>query len=248
MRHLGGVIQVGVVMALGLLIVAGCEPAGRYNLKPPALSTKKERPFSGKPKETPQPEKPKPPEPPPANYVWELPDPSKMEPEVPLEFVHAGAKEWANLQQFWNWIEKPNPAQPLALIAGSSSLNVLPLAGLMQDKMIPRSAKIKVKVQIKVPLGLDDPTKNIPPANPPTVGKWELGKQLFFDKTWLPPDPTGKETSCARCHDPRTGFTSLRTVYRNAQGKLYDVNNATVINSAYNTYNFWDGRARPWKK
>jgi cytochrome c peroxidase len=86
-----------------------------------------------------------------------------------------------------------------------------------------------------VPLGLDDPTAYIPPSNPLTLQKWELGKRLFFDEDRvLPANAQGKKMSCASCHNPATGFTDKR---------IPDRNPATLINSVYNAHQFWDGRA-----
>lgn len=94
--------------------------------------------------------------------------------------------------------------------------------------------KDAVPIRIKVPMGLDDPTGYIPPANRPTLGKWELGRQLFFDATWLDDKPG---TSCAGCHDPKLGFSD---------GKRQSVggrNTTTLVNVVYARSLFADGRA-----
>ena len=62
-------------------------------------------------------------------------------------------------------------------------------------------------VKIKVPRGLPDPTPLIPSANPPTLGKWILGKRLFFDDQLLKMSST-LTRSCADCHDPAHAFAT----------------------------------------
>lgn len=89
------------------------------------------------------------------------------------------------------------------------------------------------RVEIKVPLGLENPDASIPAANPPTLGKWRLGKELFYARRLL-----GGDLSCARCHTRGTGFTSpLPHTFLNGK------NAPTLINVVYNTHQFWDGRA-----
>jgi cytochrome c peroxidase len=84
-----------------------------------------------------------------------------------------------------------------------------------------------------VPLGLDDPLAYIPPANPPTLGKWQLGRRLFFDTALL--SPKGGQ-SCATCHIPSRAFTDGK---REAEESY---NTPTLLNVVYNTRQFWDGR------
>src|SRR5205085_1634335 len=89
-------------------------------------------------------------------------------------------------------------------------------------------------VRIKVPLGLPDPTPHVPAANPPTKGKWELGRKLFFAAGWLSDRPN---LSCATCHRPDRAFTDGDP---RVEGS-YNV--PTLVNVAYNRHQFWDGRA-----
>src|SRR5262249_28504626 len=65
-------------------------------------------------------------------------------------------------------------------------------------------------------------------------GKWELGKKLFFDATWLAPS---RRRSCADCHHPRTGFSGELPA---PPGEMHA---PTLINCLYNARQFWDGRA-----
>ncbi len=89
----------------------------------------------------------------------------------------------------------------------------------------------------EVPLGL--PPVPVPDDNPMTVAKVELGKLLYFDKR-LSKDGT---LSCATCHDPQMAWTEHRATSEGIGGQIGERNSPTVINSAYNPEQFWDGRA-----
>jgi len=49
--------------------------------------------------------------------------------------------------------------------------------------------------------------------------------------------------SCATCHNPRKGFTDQARVSTGINGNKGGVSAPTVLNSAYNPLQFWDGRA-----
>jgi cytochrome c peroxidase len=132
---------------------------------------------------------------------------------VPIVFVTSNQPEWKTLQGFWN--------------EGT------------QEAVDPGSgAKVTQKVvKIKVPLGLTQ-APQVPAENPMTVEKWVLGKKLYYDKI-LSTDGT---IACATCHAPDKGFSDAKKVstgINNAQGPI---NSPTVFNSAYNRFQFWDGR------
>ena len=85
------------------------------------------------------------------------PRPSEILPDTPIQFVHEkDGPEWAKLPKLWN---------PPTI-----------------DKDKPAAQAV---VLVKVPAGLDDPRPFLPPFNPPTLHKWELGRRLFYDKQWL---------------------------------------------------------------
>ncbi len=92
-------------------------------------------------------------------------------------------------------------------------------------------------LHIKVPLGL--PPLVIPADNPPTAETVALGRRLYYDSV-LSADNT---VSCASCHTPQSGFTDRGKVSTGVGGKHGTRHSPTVINSAYNTLQFWDGRA-----
>jgi cytochrome c peroxidase len=89
----------------------------------------------------------------------------------------------------------------------------------------------------KVPLGL--PAIVSPKDNPLTPEKVELGKQLYFDNR-LSRDMT---ISCASCHDPAKGYSNGADVAEGFGGAKGGRNAPTVLNTAYQTFQFWDGRA-----
>ena len=89
------------------------------------------------------------------------------------------------------------------------------------------------------PLGLDPDVFTVPDDNPLTVEKIELGKMLYFDKR-ISIDNT---VSCATCHHPQKGFTDQLQFSKGFQAKTGNRNSPTVINSAFNYFQFWDGRA-----
>ncbi|MGC2193043.1 MAG: cytochrome c peroxidase [Terriglobales bacterium] len=92
-------------------------------------------------------------------------------------------------------------------------------------------------VTIKAPLGL--PPVPVPPDNPPTDDTIALGRRLYYDPQ-LSADGT---ISCASCHAPQFAFADARSVSVGVGGKTGTRHAPTVINSAYNSLQFWDGRA-----
>jgi cytochrome c peroxidase len=79
----------------------------------------------------------------------------------------------------------------------------------------------------------------VPPDNPVTPEKVALGRKLYFD-TRLSMDGT---VSCATCHDPAKGFADGKKVSTGVAGKTGTRNSPTVLNSVFNEFQFWDGRA-----
>jgi cytochrome c peroxidase len=92
-------------------------------------------------------------------------------------------------------------------------------------------------VQIKTPLGL--PPVPIPAGNPPTEETIALGRRLYYD----PILSLDQSISCATCHAPQFAFSDNRPVSEGVGKKLGTRHSPTVINSAYFTLQFWDGRA-----
>src|SRR5262245_33010197 len=179
------------VAALALCALLGCEPARRYDGRPPhglpgtaAVPDESKAPPAAGAEVSP-------------DYAWaDAPSPP---PQVPILFIGPDRPEWGKLEKYWNG---PAGAGP---------------------------------VQVKVPLGLDDPGPSIPATNAPTLAKWKLGKDLFFDDGYL---TSSRKVSCAGCHVPTRGFVSMED---NARIAGFDT--PTLLNTVYRLHLFWDGRA-----
>jgi cytochrome c peroxidase len=90
---------------------------------------------------------------------------------------------------------------------------------------------------LAVPAGLK--TLPIPDDNPVTPEKVELGRLLYFDPR-LSSDDT---VSCASCHDPQKGWSNGEPVATGIRGLKGGRSAPTIINAAYQQFQFWDGRA-----
>lgn len=78
-----------------------------------------------------------------------------------------------------------------------------------------------------------------PVDNPSTPAKIELGRRLFFD----PRLSADGSVSCNSCHDLAKGGVDGRPVSLGVAGKKGGRNSPTVWNAAFNSTQFWDGRA-----
>lgn len=83
------------------------------------------------------------------------------------------------------------------------------------------------------------PAIPVPSANPLTPEKIELGKLLYFDKR-LSAD---QSLSCASCHDPNRGWSNAEPNAEGFGGARGNRNSPTILNAAFNRFQFWDGRA-----
>ena len=87
-------------------------------------------------------------------------------------------------------------------------------------------------------LGLDL-YRPYPQDNQPTPAKAELGRLLFHERR-LSRDGS---MSCATCHDPARAFTDVRVTARGIDGLRGSRNVPAILNAAWGTAFFWDGRA-----
>ncbi len=78
-----------------------------------------------------------------------------------------------------------------------------------------------------------------PANNPTTTEKVELGKILYFDPRL---SSTGT-VSCNSCHNVMLGGEDNRSFSMGVHGQLGGRSAPTVWNSAFNSVQFWDGRA-----
>jgi cytochrome c peroxidase len=91
----------------------------------------------------------------------------------------------------------------------------------------------------QLPLGLEL-YRPIPSDNRLTSAKIALGRRLFFDRR-LSRDGTH---SCASCHEPQRAFTDGRAVAQGIGGTRGRRNSPTLVNRAWGSSFFFDGRAR----
>ena len=88
-----------------------------------------------------------------------------------------------------------------------------------------------------VPFGL--PPLIVPDYNPMTREGIHLGRRLFFDRRLS----INNTMSCAMCHVPEMAFTHYETqVAMGVEGRVGRRNAPTLLNSAYKTRLFHDGR------
>lgn len=211
---------------------AAKEPAGTLQLKEgeerkgagPGAQPAEEKPAGKAPEEKPAGEK-APLSPPEEKAAKEKPTEKKPVQEKPAE-KPAPAET------------KPPAPKPAAQPAGEQPATKAP-----EGKPAGTSTAVKPPAQpaeaagVQVPLGL--PPLSIPKDNPLTPEKIELGKMLYFDKR-VSKDGT---VSCATCHDPKMAWAE-RTPTSTGIGKQVGPRNSpTVMNAAYATSMFWDGRA-----
>lgn len=97
-------------------------------------------------------------------------------------------------------------------------------------------ASVDKNENFNIPFGL--PEVPWPADNPYSKKKEELGRLLYFDKR-LSTDGT---ISCATCHIPEEGYADHHAQAIGIKGRIGKRNSPTVINSAYLTHLFWDGR------
>jgi cytochrome c peroxidase len=106
----------------------------------------------------------------------------------------------------------------------------------------PKSELIKDEpLALAVPAGLQPLTPKIyvPVSNPITKGKYELGRQLYFD----PRVSLDGTVACATCHNPAKGWTDGTAVSIGIAGQTGGRSAPSILNAAYGKSMFWDGRA-----
>lgn len=193
-------------LLLGLLMLPACQRAQRYPLPAPADVSQGDKESD-------------------ADLLRASWCDQPEQPDVPIVFIAEGHPDWALLGNYWNAVPFPGgmPTIHLAL-PPLGAISALVLAEQMHE----------MPIRIKVPRGLPDPTPHIPAANPPTLGKWRLGKTLFFKPILKAGDAT---YACATCHNPRHGFAEDKPHPEGGRFKTL-----SLLNAVYNRRQFWDGR------
>jgi cytochrome c peroxidase len=110
---------------------------------------------------------------------------------------------------------------------------------LLWAQTLQQTAQLLDSLQ-ELPVGLGAlPRLEVPADNPQSPAKIELGRKLFFSK-----DLSGdRSMSCASCHNPANGFSDGKPRAVGFQGKELRFHTPSILNAAYNSYQFWDGRA-----
>lgn len=120
-------------------------------------------------------------------------------------------------------------------------LGVLALHGVLRAEQERSSPAVRplafAKGRLVVPLGLPAPW--VPPSNPMSEAKVELGGRLFLDRR-LSRDGT---KGCVDCHDPDKGFADGRPTALGVRGQVGHRNVPTLLNAAVYPALLWDGRA-----
>jgi cytochrome c peroxidase len=93
---------------------------------------------------------------------------------------------------------------------------------------------------LAAPKGLENAALVTVADNGVTPGKFELGKQLFFDPRL---SGTGK-MACVACHLPEQAFTDGRATSPKDDGGMNTRNSPTMHNVGYLDRLYWDGRAK----
>lgn len=93
--------------------------------------------------------------------------------------------------------------------------------------------------KLELPIGIPADMFKAPTDNPVTKEKVKLGRLLFFDVR-LSADDT---ISCATCHSPDGAFTDNLPVSFGINGQKGIRSAPAILNRAFSTEQFWDGRA-----
>jgi cytochrome c peroxidase len=113
-------------------------------------------------------------------------------------------------------------------------LRLLPIVALLA-LAVPswRAVSAEPEYQWNLPKGFPQPY--VPPDNPMTAAKVELGRYLFYDTRM---SVNGK-ASCATCHKQELAFTDGRAVGVGATGELHSRGAMSLVNIAYSGALTW---------
>lgn len=92
-------------------------------------------------------------------------------------------------------------------------------------------------VTLEIPNHFSPP--GLPPDNPLTKERIDLGERLFFDGI-ISADGT---VTCAACHSENTAFAEDRAISRGFEGRLGKANSMPLFNRPWKSSFFWNGRA-----
>jgi cytochrome c peroxidase len=100
------------------------------------------------------------------------------------------------------------------------------------------SAEYVLSVKKEDSVWLLPKTPAAPAGNLPTPARVALGKALFFD----PRLSSDGNMSCASCHNPLFGWSDGLPTSKGFKSQVLGRASPTIINTAYNTLQMWDGR------
>ena len=115
---------------------------------------------------------------------------------------------------------------------------MLPALPASEPVPLPKDTLAAVLSVKDTPLGLAA-RRATPTDNPLTEAKVRLGRKLFFD----PILSVDGKIACASCHQPDHGFASSTAVAVGVGSKRGRRNPPSLLNRAYGSAFFWDGRA-----
>jgi cytochrome c peroxidase len=102
----------------------------------------------------------------------------------------------------------------------------------------PRAAEGQRAPLLPPVTGLDE-LFPVPEDNPLTATRIDLGRRLFFDRMLS----RNRTLTCASCHRPDHGFSDPRARSLGVRGAATRRHTPTLLNRAYGSFEFWDGRA-----
>ncbi len=104
------------------------------------------------------------------------------------------------------------------------------LAGILLYSSMPKAdaqSKTAEAYDWRLPKGF--PVPRVPPDNPMTTAKVELGRHLFYDKRLS----INEKTSCATCHLQERAFTEDKKLSVGTTGEVHPRNSMSLANVAY---------------
>jgi len=124
-----------------------------------------------------------------------------------------------------------------AILTGAALAGLALLAVACGDSSVP----VERLVDARLPTGVAGGTlaDTAPPGNALTEARAQLGKRLFFDGRL---SRTGL-VSCSTCHAQANAFSDPAPVSTGVDGRVGTRNAPALVNLAWGTSFFWDGRA-----
>ena len=121
-------------------------------------------------------------------------------------------------------------------------LGLLACGGESSPTATPIPEPVEIVTLPPLPAGMPAESQVTPfaplPVQPASAAMVALGKYLFFDQS-LSGD---RDSSCATCHMPDKAWADGRMLSLGYPGNLHFRNTPTLLNAAYQSLFYWDGR------